>query len=1159
MKHKWIKFFLLALSLLLAVSPALAVPSPATAFQAGTEGDTPTSPESRAQAAGSATQADDEHFVADVGGELDQYLFRTNGDGYIRFSIPITRYYFIPGDPNIQFENGFLKTAHTLNYVKSKEILPAVVSLKLKVWDVDEESSWCPEVDYVFVNGTMVPRSGKLSGANETWSEPSFQIPIEVLKFPESRGTNGNRPTAAQNEIAIQVDANGCTTSTGDPAWAVEVAWGVIEIPSPVRPIIFAHGWTGSTTDFDEFEKWMGEEGRQSAGQVDLDQGLSRISTTALMLKAAINQRTREFGVNKLNVFAHSKGGLVTRKALDDSTVANQVDNVITFSTPHHGTLVSEADRIEVLGLGLIQWKCLAQFGTNLIDAWRCDQAAQEFTIDAMRNFNYIGCTRQWPWSAWENCTPNQGRKQPNISYYSFAANGDEVVVPLKSTTYPWKATAPFPSSINVDQIISPSGFPKHSTILDNRTAYVYAINYLSSGSPFGGLYAEMGSEPVEVPAVGPTDNEYQLILSEWGTLNAGSTQAFASSVESGTLAIFEAKSEQALTYTLIAPNGQTVDPTLAAADPNIAYVADFDGISWFYQYQVSTPLTGTWQNNLSAGTATSFVVSNLTNSTIQLGYKTDKFTYHPGDLVTLETALSNGSVPYTGVAFTGTVTHPDNSSESLAFYDDGSHGDLTPNNGVYTAEFTALSTNGHAVISLGATKGSITRLAEASIAVASQTAQFQYVNYEYPLDTNGNGLYDNLNIDIYADIIQSGQFEFQGTLVDGAGQPVATGYYSSLMAGTGPLSTGWQSIELTFDGSEIYQHGVNGPYSLTNFTIYDVSEDTLEVDTATNVYATAAYSIDQFEHETIALAGGSDEAFDEDGNGLYDWLLVTLNVNVAVPGDYDVNGRLVNPGGSEIAWTAGQFYAPTSGVYPVDLWFDGYEIGAHKSNGPFTIQDVSISDSYGINDASFGQAYTTQAYSVLDFDGVFATFADAPTYHWAWNFIERLYGAGITGGCGSSPMRYCPEDTVTRAQMAVFLERGIHGASYVPPAVGAGTGFGDVPPSYWSASFIKQLVIDGITVGCGSGNYCPEQPVTRAQMAVFLLRSKHGGSYVPPGVGAGTGFGDVPANYWSAAWIKQLVTEGITSGCGGGNYCPEQPVTRAQMAVFLVRTFNLP
>jgi CSLREA domain-containing protein len=186
-------------------------------------------------------------------------------------------------------------------------------------------------------------------------------------------------------------------------------------------------------------------------------------------------------------------------------------------------------------------------------------------------------------------------------------------------------------------------------------------------------------------------------------------------------------------------------------------------------------------------------------------------------------------------------------------------------------------------------------------------------------------------------------------------------------------------------------------------------------------------------------------------------------------------------------------------------------------------------------------------------------TFSDAPLNYWAWDFIERLYNAGITGGCSTSPLQYCPDSTVTRAQMAIFLERGIHGSSYNPPAVGGSTGFNDVPLAYWAGAWIKQLAADGITGGCGSGSYCPEGAVTRAQMAIFLLRSKHGAGYNPPAVGAGTGFSDVSPSYWAAAWIKQLVAEGITAGCGTGIYCPEAPVTRAQMAVFLVRTFNLP
>jgi len=185
--------------------------------------------------------------------------------------------------------------------------------------------------------------------------------------------------------------------------------------------------------------------------------------------------------------------------------------------------------------------------------------------------------------------------------------------------------------------------------------------------------------------------------------------------------------------------------------------------------------------------------------------------------------------------------------------------------------------------------------------------------------------------------------------------------------------------------------------------------------------------------------------------------------------------------------------------------------------------------------------------------------FIDVPYSYWAWEWIETLYRNGVTNGCSTNPSMYCPEDSVTRAQMAVFLERGLHGADYQPPAVGSSTGFYDVAVGHWAAAWIKQLAADGITLGCGNTNYCPEDLVTRAQMAIFLPRAKYGATYTPPDVGSSTGFNDVSSDYWAAAWIKQLATEGITNGCGNGNYCPEDPVTRAQMAVFLVRTFNLP
>ena len=239
--------------------------------------------------------------------------------------------------------------------------------------------------------------------------------------------------------------------------------------------------------------------------------------------------------------------------------------------------------------------------------------------------------------------------------------------------------------------------------------------------------------------------------------------------------------------------------------------------------------------------------------------------------------------------------------------------------------------------------------------------------------------------------------------------------------------------------------------------------------------------------------------------------------------------------------------------IYPFGTPVEG---SAARYSGSFGAQRVTASD----------QAMTFEFYSIENGGTLRDTytiapsiFADVPAGYWAWSFVERLYSAGITGGCGTNPLIYCPEQTVTRAQMAVFLLRGMHGSDYNPPALGGSTGFGDVQAGYWAAPWIKQLAAEGITTGCGNGHYCPESTVTRAEMAVFLLRAKYGAAYTPPAAGGSTGFSDVPAAYWAAAWIKQLVAEGITSGCATSTYCPEQPVTRAQMAVFLVKTFALP
>jgi uncharacterized protein (DUF1800 family) len=188
---------------------------------------------------------------------------------------------------------------------------------------------------------------------------------------------------------------------------------------------------------------------------------------------------------------------------------------------------------------------------------------------------------------------------------------------------------------------------------------------------------------------------------------------------------------------------------------------------------------------------------------------------------------------------------------------------------------------------------------------------------------------------------------------------------------------------------------------------------------------------------------------------------------------------------------------------------------------------------------------------------GWFADFLDvnqASPYHAP---VETIIRDGITSGCGGG--NSCPTSPVTRGQMAVFLLRAEHGSAYVPPPA-TGTIFGDVTTSTPFADWIEQLYAEGITGGCLGGSpplYCPTASVTRGQMATFLLKIYHGTGYAPPP--ASGVFSDVPVSMPLAPWIEEMARLSITSGCGPGLYCPSNPVTRGQMAVFLAKTFHRP
>lgn len=188
------------------------------------------------------------------------------------------------------------------------------------------------------------------------------------------------------------------------------------------------------------------------------------------------------------------------------------------------------------------------------------------------------------------------------------------------------------------------------------------------------------------------------------------------------------------------------------------------------------------------------------------------------------------------------------------------------------------------------------------------------------------------------------------------------------------------------------------------------------------------------------------------------------------------------------------------------------------------------------------GELWTTHVFfSHPTYSGSFeGTFADDDGSPFQAD-IERIYEAGITTGC--DPDRFCPGDDVNRGQMAAFLNRALN-----LPAAGD-AGFVDTAGTFYDD--INRIAAAGITSGCDATRYCPGDVITREQMAVFLTRALN----LPPAPSAGfTDLGGSPF----ADEINRIAAAGITYGCGGTNFCPDQAVTRGQMAAFLVRALDI-
>ncbi|MDJ0924822.1 MAG: S-layer homology domain-containing protein [Acidimicrobiia bacterium] len=238
--------------------------------------------------------------------------------------------------------------------------------------------------------------------------------------------------------------------------------------------------------------------------------------------------------------------------------------------------------------------------------------------------------------------------------------------------------------------------------------------------------------------------------------------------------------------------------------------------------------------------------------------------------------------------------------------------------------------------------------------------------------------------------------------------------------------------------------------------------------------------------------------------------------------------------------------------------WFVDAAAGDLHLSGSATAAIDAANDSFAVGDDFDGHFRPVGSRSDVGADEYGSSgplppsgFRDVPPGHLFETDITWLASAGITQGC-NPPINdlFCPDQPVSRQQMATFLVRALD----LPPAVSEP--FTDTNGSVHQRN-IRALAAAGITRGCNppaNDRFCPTAPVTRGAMAAFLVRALDLNDS-----GAANEFVDDDGSVFEAD-IAQLAAAGITRGCNppaNDRFCPNRPVTRAQMAAFLERALG--
>ena len=389
---------------------------------------------------------------------------------------------------------------------------------------------------------------------------------------------------------------------------------------------------------------------------------------------------------------------------------------------------------------------------------------------------------------------------------------------------------------------------------------------------------------------------------------------------------------------------------------------------NFHYIYSIPIQESGSYAVNFQAPAGLTTEVPILTEVTwdspiaAKLIATEDEVTAGSGAVFTA--LLFNGSQPITGANVEISIRDQAGSTTPLNLLDNGSNADDRAGDGLYSGEFTPPAAGQYSIIAgMTGTVGGISfrRNSAARLTVLPGTGKLTGVVTDQGKDDNFDGLIDRVSLNIGTQIAAAGNYQVFVHLKTATNKPIVG-------SGTAQIAAGSGLIVVDMPAENFRESGENGPYAieLIELDILEATAGSRTVDRLRDLGQTQNYAIGQFQRKPLILTGVvSEQGFDDNGNGKFDRLRVTVQVDVLNAGFYQWNMKVSDQNGQKIDFAVGQGFL-AAGLSDIVTTFNGSTIGLTGIHGPYLINDLLLFGSKSLVASEIGQ---TRAYRSGQFE----------------------------------------------------------------------------------------------------------------------------------------------------------------------------------------------